>query len=167
LINDEIKLNPFDMPAGQNTLIYCSRGGGLRAGGRGGAGEALWFNVHNYLQSASVANVFVVKGGAIVTPPTAEELRDPAVAAACPYSRSNVLPGVMRGAVMDVARSNGMEVRVGAMTVNDVLEADEVFLTNSIMRVMPVGRVEKHVVGDGNPGVVTRRVMDGVNEMGA
>ena len=126
----------------------------------------MWFNVHNYLQSASVANVFLVKGGALVTPPTAEELRDPAVAAACPYSKSNVLPGVIRGAVMEVAKEKGIEVRVEAMTVNDVLGAEEVFLTNSIMEVMPVGRVEKHVVGEGKVGEVTRTVMEGVRGMG-
>jgi branched-chain amino acid aminotransferase len=160
MLNDEQKLNPYDMQAGHKTLNYFSRLAGLREAVRRGAGEALWFNVHNYLQSASVANVFVVKGGAIVTPPTAEDLRDPAIAAACPYPKSNVLPGVMRGAVMEVARGNGIEVRVEAMTVNHVLEAEEVFLTNSIMEVMPVGRVEKHVVGEGTVGEVTRRVME-------
>ena len=164
MLNDEQKLNPYDMQAGHKTLNYFSRLAGLREAVRRGAGEALWFNVHNYLQSASVANVFVVRGGALLTPPTQEDLRDPATAQACPYPKSNVLPGVTRGAVLELARANGIEVRIGAMTVNDVLEADEVFLTNSIMQVMPVGRVEQHVVGEGKVGEVTRRVMEGVKE---
>ena len=164
LLNDEQKLNPYDMQAGHKTLNYFSRLAGLREAVRRGAGEALWFNVHNYLQSASVANVFIVKGGALVTPPTADDLRDPAVAAACPYPKSNVLPGVLRGAVIDLAKSNDIPIRAEAMTVNHVLEADEVFLTNSIMQVMPVGRIEQHVVGDGNPGPVTRRITDALQK---
>jgi branched-chain amino acid aminotransferase len=160
MLNDEQKLNPYDMQAGHKTLNYFSRLSALREAVRRGAGEALWFNVHNYLQSASVANVFVVKGGALVTPPTADDLRDPAIAAACPYPKSNVLPGVVRGAVLDLATANSIPVRIEAMTVNHVLEADEVFLTNSIMQIMPVGRVEQHVVGDGTPGPVTRAVLE-------
>ena len=74
---DEQKLNPYDVQAGHKTLNYFSRLSALREANRRGAGEALWFNVHNYLQSGSISNVFVVKDGVIVTPPTAVELRDP------------------------------------------------------------------------------------------
>jgi branched-chain amino acid aminotransferase len=155
MLLDEQKLNPYDMQAGHKTLNYFSRLAALREAVRRGAGEALWFNVHNYLQSASVANVFLVKDGALVTPPTQDDLRDPAVAQACPYPKSNVLPGVTRGAVLELARANQIPVRTEALTVNHVLEAEELFLTNSIMQIMPVGRVEQHKVGDGTPGAVT------------
>jgi branched-chain amino acid aminotransferase len=164
MLNDEQKLNPYDMQAGHKTLNYFSRLAGLREAVRRGAGEALWFNVHNYLQSASVANVFVMKAGALVTPPTPEDLRDPAIAEKCPYPKSNVLPGVIRGAVLDLAKASDIPVRIEAMSVNHVLEADEVFLTNSIMQIMPIGRIEQHVVGDGNPGPVTRRMTDALKD---
>jgi branched-subunit amino acid aminotransferase/4-amino-4-deoxychorismate lyase len=160
MLNDEQKLNPYDMQAGHKTLNYFSRLAALREAVRRGAGEALWFNVHNYLQSASVANVFVVKDGALVTPPTQEDLRDPKIAQACPYPKSNVLTGITRAAVLELAQANAIPTRIEALTVNHVLEADELFLTNSIMQVMPVGRVEQHKVGDGTPGAVTRRVSD-------
>jgi len=160
LLNDEQKLNPYDMQAGHKTLDYFSRLAALREAVRRGAGESLWFNVHNYLQSACVANVLVVKDRTLITPPTPEELRDPDVAAACPYPRSNVLPGITRGAVLELARRDNLAVRVAALNVNDLLAADEVFLTNSIMQVMPVGRIEKHAVGQEVPGPVTQRVMD-------
>jgi branched-chain amino acid aminotransferase len=160
MLLDEQKLNPYDMQAGHKTLNYFSRLAALREAVRRGAGEALWFNVHNYLQSASVANVFVVKDAALITPPTPDDLRDPKIAQACPYRRSNVLPGVTRGAVLELAQANGIPVRIEALTVNHVLEAEEIFLTNSIMQVMPVGRVEQHKVGDVTPGAVTRRMMD-------
>jgi len=62
IVLDEQKLNPYDLQAGHKTLNYLSRLAALREANRRGAGEALWFNVHNYLQSGSISNVFIVKG---------------------------------------------------------------------------------------------------------
>jgi branched-chain amino acid aminotransferase len=158
LINDEQKLNPYDIQAGHKTLNYLSRLTTMRQAARQGAGESLWFNVHNYLQSGSVCNVFIVKEGTLITPPTPLELRDPAVAKECPYPRSNVLPGITRQAILDMAAANGIPVRIAAININQLLEADDVFLTNSAMQVMPASRVEKHVIGEGKPGELTRRL---------
>ena len=157
---DEQKLNPYDVQAGHKTLNYFSRLSALREANRRGAGEALWFNVHNYLQSGSISNVMIVKDGVIVTPPTAVELRDPAVAAATAYPRSAVLPGVTRGVVFELAKEAGIEVRTTSVDVNQVLEADEVFLTNSIMGVMPVCRIERKAIGRDEPGPLTRQLAE-------
>ena len=157
---DEQKLNPYDLQAGHKTLNYLSRLAALREANRRGAGEALWFNVHNYLQSGSISNVFIVKDGALHTPPTAEELRDKAVAAATPYPKSNVLPGVTRSVVMDLARAAGIEVRPRGLAVADLLEADEAFVTNGIMGVMPACRVERKALGQDKPGPVTLRIAE-------
>lgn len=158
MLMDEQKLNPYDLQAGHKTLSYFSRLAGLREANRRGAGEALWFNVHNYLQSGSIANVFIVKDNTILTPPTAEELRDATLAERVPYPKSNVLPGVTRGVVFDIARSEGIDVRPTAIDVSRLLDADEVFLTNSIMGIMPVCRVERKPIGDDKPGPVTARL---------
>jgi branched-chain amino acid aminotransferase len=159
IVLDEQKLNPYDLQAGHKTLNYFSRLAALREANRRGAGEALWFNVHNYLESGSISNVFLVKGGALVTPPTAVDLRDPAVAAATAYPRAAVLPGVTRGAVMELARAAGVDVRTRPVDVNQLLDADEVFLTNGVMGVMPVCRIERKAVGRDEPGEVTRDLM--------
>jgi branched-chain amino acid aminotransferase len=158
MLMDEQKLNPYDLQAGYKTLNYFSRLAGLREANRRGAGEALWFSVHNYLQSGSVANVFLVKDGTILTPPAAEELRDAKLAAEVPYSKSNVLPGVTRGAVFEIARAERIDVRPAAIDISRLLDADEVFLTNSIMGIMPVCRIERKPIGDDKPGPVTARL---------
>ena len=160
MLNDEQKLNDYDMQAGHKTLDYFSRLAALREAVRRGAGEALWFNVHNYLQSASVANVFIVHGGTLITPPTREDLRDPAIARACPYPAGSVLPGITRATVLELARANNIPTRIAAIDVNTLLSSDEVFLTNSIMQIMPVGRVEQHKVGPETPGPVTQALMN-------
>jgi len=160
ILLDDQKLNPYDLQAGHKTLNYFSRLAGLRAANQRGAGEALWFNVHNYLQSGSISNVFIVRGGTLVTPPTSSDLQDAAVAEAVPYPKSNALPGVARQAVIELAGQAGMEVRLAAIDVNALLEADEVFLTNSIMGVMPVCRLERKAVGNEKPGEVTLKLSE-------
>lgn len=155
---DEYKLNPYDVQAGHKTVNYMSRLNSLNHAVKQGAGEALWFNVHNYLQSGCVANVFLVKGGTLLTPPTNTDLHDEVVRAITPYAKSNVLPGITRGAVIERAKGAGIEVVTRGLTITDLLEADEVFLTNSIMGVMPVCRVERRAVGSEKPGEMTRRL---------
>src|SRR5687768_12191195 len=107
ILNDEQKLNPYDLQAGHKTLNYFSRLAALREANRRAAGEALWFDVHNYLQSGSISNVFIVKGDRLLTPPTPAELRDKAVEAP-PYPKSATLPGVTRAVVMELAAKAGV-----------------------------------------------------------
>ncbi len=159
LLLDEQKANPYDAQAGHKTLDYFSRLAALRTAALRSAGEALWFNVHNELQSGSVSNVFIVEKGRMLTPPTTGDLADSEVAAPSRTLRSAVLPGIMRAAVMEWATKAGIEARPAVIDVRRLLDADEVFLTNSIMRVMPVCRIERAVIGDDRPGEVTRRMM--------
>ena len=167
MLLDEQKLNPYDPAAGHKTLNYFSRLAALREANRRGAGEALWFSVHNYLESGSITNVFVVKDGVLATPPTADDLHDAAVASKVPYPRSCVLPGVTRSVVLELARETGIETRVGSIDVNQLLAADEVFLTNSVMGVMPVCRLERKAVGNDRPGPVTRKLADSYADLAA
>ncbi len=160
IVLDEQKLNPYDIQAGHKTLNYLSRLAALRAANQRGAGEALWFNVHNYLQSGSISNVFVAKDGALVTPPTDEELRDPAVRNATAYPKSVVLPGITRQAVIELARASNIPVSLASISINELLEADEVLLTNSIMQVMPVGRIERRAIGQDKPGPLTLKLSE-------
>jgi len=160
ILLDEQKLNPYDLQAGHKTLNYFSRLAALREANRRGGGEALWFNVHNYLQSGSISNVFLVESGKLLTPPTAEDLRAPRISQQTPYSKSNVLPGVTRNAVLEIAKSNNIDVDTTPIDVNRLLAADEVFLTNSIMGVMPVCRLERKAVGTEKPGPVTLKISD-------
>jgi branched-subunit amino acid aminotransferase/4-amino-4-deoxychorismate lyase len=165
MLVDEQKLNPYDIQAGHKTLNYFSRLAALREANRRGAGEALWFNIHNYLQSGSISNVFIVKDNQLITPPTPAEMLDSAVREASPYPRSAVLPGIMRGAVLALAASAGIAIKLEAIDVNLLLDADEVFVTNSIMRVMPVCRIERSAIGGDRPGPVTLRITELISDL--
>lgn len=165
ILLDEQKLNPYDIQAGHKTLNYYSRLAALREANRRGAGEALWFNVHNYLQSGSISNVFIVKDGKLITPPTPLEMRDPGLRDSMSYSKSAVLPGIMRQTVLDLAKVEGIQAAFSAIDVNALLEADEVFLTNSIMQIMPVCRIERRAIGNERPGAITLDLSHGLEKL--
>jgi branched-chain amino acid aminotransferase len=157
---DDQKLNPYDIQAGHKTLDYFSRLYALRDASQRGAGEGLWFNVHNYLQSGCLSNVFIVKDAHILTPPTPIDLQDHAIADATPYPRSATLPGITRQTVFDLAKQDNIPITPAAITINQLLDADEVFLTNSVMGVMPVSRIERHPISNDRPGPVTQRLAE-------
>lgn len=69
-----------------------------------------------------------------------------------------ILPGIMRQAVIETARENGLKVVEGKITVKELMNADEAFLTNSIIEVVPLVGVDSKPIGDKRPGSVTRRI---------
>lgn len=158
LAYDLQKLNPYDLQAGHKTLNYFSRFAALRYATGRGAGEAIWFNVHNYLQSGSISNVFIVKDGELRTPPTQAELEVDAVKKLTPYPISNVLPGITRQVVVELAQQNAIRVSFQALSIEDLLEADECFATNSVMEIMPVCRIERRALGQDKPGDLTQKL---------
>ncbi|MFB0524603.1 MAG: aminotransferase class IV, partial [Phycisphaerae bacterium] len=70
------------------------------------------------------------------------------------------LAGVARKTVCQIALKNSIKLVEKDLYINDLLEADEVFLTNVIMQVMPIIKVEKHTVGDGKVGPMTKKLME-------
>ena len=143
----EGRANPLEPTAGHKTLNYWSRLRALQDAAAQGAGEALWFGISNHLVGGCVSNVFLVREGALLTPPARGE--DSSVPSA-------VLPGVTRDAVIELAGEASMQAQPRPRAIDDLLSAEEVFLTNSSWGVLPVRQVEGHLVGDGAPGKVTR-----------
>ena len=145
------KQNPENPLTGHKTTSYFDRLVALREAQQLKAGEALWFTAGtNYLAEGSISNVFIVdKEGVLATPP----LYVPGKT-----NQRLCLPGITREAVLQGAREAGILPHERMLTIEDVLGAREVFLTNAIMGVMPVTHVEKHQVGAGTPGSLTTQL---------
>jgi len=143
--------NPFDPVAGHKTLAYWARLRTLREAAVMGAGEVIWLNISNHLASGAISNIFLVKNGELLTP----FARGDEVERALP---APVLPGITRQAILELAETKNIPVRRCMLSIHDLLQADEVFLTNSSWQVLPVGRVEKEPVGTGNVGAITNRL---------
>jgi branched-subunit amino acid aminotransferase/4-amino-4-deoxychorismate lyase len=141
--------NPFDVTAGHKTLNYWARLRSLRTAAAADCAEAIWLSVTNHLASGAVSNLMLVKDGKLLTPIARGEERPDALPAP-------VLPGVTRQAVLELAEAQGIDVDKRMLTVEDLLDADEVFLTNSNWKVLPVVAVEQKDIADGKVGGVTR-----------
>ncbi|MEM1165949.1 MAG: aminotransferase class IV [Planctomycetota bacterium] len=150
----DARANPLNPHEGHKTLNYWWRLAALQAAARSGAGEALVLQVTNHVCGGAVSNVFVVKDGVLITPMArGEEDRGPKKAIPSP-----VLPGVTRAQVIEVAEMLGVGTDRRLLAIDDVLDADEVFLTNSSWGVLPVVKVEAEAIGDAVPGGLTTRV---------
>lgn len=150
--------SPFDDNAGHKTLNYWSRLRSLRRAAAAGAGEALWLNITNHLASGAVSNLLLVKDGKLFTPFARGEEVPEAL-------RAPVLPGVTRAAVIELAHQRNIEVVRKMLTVEDLLEADEVMLTNSGWGVLPVTKVEQREIADGKAGPMSTALREGLNQL--
>jgi len=150
--------NPFDATAGHKTLAYWARLRTLRQAASAGAGEAIWLNITNHLASGAVSNLFIVKDGSLFTPIA----RGEEVQGALP---APVLPGITRAAVIELADKLDLPVQKRMLDINSLLEADEVFLTNSSWQVLPVSNVEKKVIASGSAGPITLRLREALLEL--
>jgi len=150
----DARANPFNPLESHKTLNYWWRLRELQTAGIKGAAEALVFDITNHLAGGCVSNAASDDPEQDATPP-------PLPAGMIP---SCVLPGVTRARVLDWislgasahAGLANLRARRGPLTISDVLEADEVLLTNSSWGVLPVARVEGRQIGSGQPGPVAR-----------
>ncbi len=152
-----VRANPLDPTAGHKTLNYWWRLRALQEAAAKGAAESIVFQVSNHLAGGCVSNLFVVKDGKLITPiAQGEEIAEEGKVAL----PSPVLPGITRMKTIEYASSMGIQTTTRMMTIEDVLDADEVFLTNSSWRVLPIVQIEAEAVGDGVVGEVTKRVRE-------
>ncbi len=109
-----------------------------------GCMEALMLNHKGEVAECTADNIFLVKDGILLTPPT----------------DAGILEGITRDAVIELARQSGYEVREVSLTRHDVYIADEVFLTGTAVEVIAVVRVDSRKIGDGAPGPITKELKE-------
>jgi branched-chain amino acid aminotransferase len=116
----------------------------MQAAYRAGAEEALMCNYRGELTECSQANFFMVRRGAVLTPPSA----------------AGLLEGVTRAFIFELGREVGVDVREEGLVPKDLDAADEMFITSTTRELSPVVRVDDRVVGSGKPGPITKRLLD-------
>ncbi len=144
VILSSIKQNATDPTTGHKTTNYFSRLLALDAARKAGAVEALFFTTDNKLAEGCISNVFLVKDSVLYTPPI----------------EAGILAGIARKTVCLLALKNSLALVEQDLFVSDLLGAEEVFVTNVIMQVLPVTVIEKHQIGDGKPGALTKKLAE-------
>ncbi|MEO6572498.1 MAG: aminotransferase class IV [Polyangiaceae bacterium] len=100
-----------------------------------GAGEGFFLDEEGNATEGTVSNLFMVKGGSLVTP-----------------HEDVCLAGITRAEVLAIARTSGIIVEEGTISRKAISEADEVFVTSSLAELLPVTRIDERRVGSGAPG---------------
>ncbi len=107
-----------------------------------GVDEAIMLNYDGLVTEATVSNFFLVKDKRLSTPSI----------------ECGILPGIARKTVLEIAGKMGLEVSECEIRPEELYNADEAFLSNSLMEVMPLVEVDKRAIGNGLPGDVAKEI---------
>ena len=108
-----------------------------------GVDEAICLNEKGLLAEASMSNIFLVNDGILRTP----------------AKESGILPGITREVVLELASQLGINTFEQDIRLDELFQAQEAFLTNSLMEIMPLTEIDGKPVGSSEAEFVTRRLM--------
>jgi branched-chain amino acid aminotransferase len=106
--------------------------------------EALVLTSDGHANEASAANLFIVRDGVVITPSVADD----------------ILEGITRLAVFELAETLGIPVQVRAIGRSEVYIADEMFLCGTGVQMSPVVEVDHRAIGSGQVGPITRQLAE-------
>jgi branched-chain amino acid aminotransferase len=133
---------PSPLWAGAKPAAYLNNMLALGRAQEVGADDAILLGAHGELLEGATSSLFLVKDGALLTPPLA----------------LGILPGITRDRVLASAATIGVPCREKLLHIHDAYRADELFLTSSVRLIVAVVSVDGMRVHDGQPGPITRRV---------
>ncbi|HEY4711327.1 MAG TPA: aminotransferase class IV [Dehalococcoidia bacterium] len=108
-----------------------------------GCDEAILLNEQGYLAEGSTTNIFLASNGELITPSL----------------ESGVLPGITREAVLEIARTSNIKTLERQVELKELIEAEEAFVTNSVLELMPLTWFEGKSIGSGKPGRMTKELL--------
>jgi len=133
---------------GAKSINYIPATIALEAARRKGAIEALYLDREGYVLEGTTSNLFAFKGRELITP------------------GRDILCGITRQVVLSVAAEH-FTVLIRDISRQELLAADEIFITGTNKGVVPVIRVDDTVIGGGVPGSLTRQLIDRLTEQTA
>ncbi len=114
-----------------------------------GAEESVLLNTDDFVAECAVSNIFIVENGRVVTP----RIED------------NILPGITRETVLGLCRTMRVPAEEESFGVDGLMEAGECFITNSLMEIMPVRKIEGKNIGAKTPGEITARLINAYKDL--
>lgn len=106
--------------------------------------DAIILNTNNQVTECAVSNVFIVEKNTVITPSL----------------KTNILPGVTRKIILRLCKESGISVSEEEFGMERVLAAEEIFVTNSLMEVMPASKIDGKPIGNTVPGAITKILQD-------
>jgi len=106
--------------------------------------EAILLDQNGFVAEGTGENIFLVKNGTVSTP----------------GPESDILLGVTRASVIQIARDLGFPLVEKLLSVSELLTADEAFFSGTYAEIAPIREISHYAIGNGKPGPVTRDIMD-------
>jgi branched-chain amino acid aminotransferase len=125
---------------GVKSINYIPATVALEEARQRGAVEALYLDRHDFVLEGTASNVFAFSGERLITP------------------GRDILSGITRQVVLNVAKEH-FTVQIRDISRQELLSADEVFLTGTSKGVVPVIQVDETTIGNGKPGPLTRQLI--------
>lgn len=107
-----------------------------------GGDEAIFLDNNGYISEGSGDNIFVIKNGKVVTPPTINNLK-----------------GITRAAAIDILKEMDYSITETNIGMFDLYTADEIFVTGTAAESAPITKVDGRMIGDGKPGPITKKMI--------
>ncbi len=107
-----------------------------------GAEEAIFLNSEGYLAEGAISNIFLLRDEKVITPSL----------------NSGILAGITRQTILEICATLKIPLEQRKVELEELLRANEAFLTNSLMEIMPLTRVNSHCIGGGKPGKITEKI---------
>jgi len=104
--------------------------------------EAVMLNANGKLTEGTISNIFFYKDGILCTPSL----------------ECGILDGITRGMIIELARKEDLKLKEGKFTKKDIYSAEEVFITNTTMEVMPISKVDDRIYPVGNIAKLLRKI---------
>ncbi|EDY83320.1 branched-chain amino acid aminotransferase [Verrucomicrobiia bacterium DG1235] len=136
------RTGPAALNPGVKSLNYLNNIMAKIEAAQAGALEAIMLNDLGFVAECTGDNLFIVHKGVIFTPDAS----------------NGALRGITRQAVIDLATSQGLEVREVNLTRYEIWNADECFLTGTAAELIPVVGLDSRTIGNGSPGAVTKKL---------
>ncbi len=109
-----------------------------------GVEEAVMLTHNGFVAECTGDNIFIVDNGTVITPPV----------------DVGALDGITRDAVLKISRGKKIRSRERMLNLRDLYRADECFLTGTAAEIIPVIKIDKHKIGSGKPGLVTKFLLE-------
>jgi len=142
------RTSPYNPIAGHNTICYLPMILARRAAWERGLDEVLVQSTEGGLVEGSTSNLFIVKNGKITTPP----------------AETGIQVEVARNVVLELAEEMNIPAQEKTISQKKLMGADEAFITNSLIEVMPVREIDGTVVGNGKAGPIAAKLLAAYRE---
>jgi len=141
-IISKIRRNPYSPVAQHKNLNFLENVLAKREAEEIGKNEAIFIDPEENLTEGAITNIFLIKKGWVISPAL----------------NSMILPGITRKVVLEICSEAGIPTEERKVKLKELYEAEEAFLTNSLIEIMPLVQVDSYIMGKGTPGPLTQKL---------